>query len=245
LEAVNFERTMLTIRARLPRCGDSYTVMGQRQEPRKDVKIPVRIFGTDAYGKAFSANVSTLNVSRSGVCLSGVEVEIKPGETVGLTNGPNKARFTVKWVGGRGTPQQGQMGLLNLSPEKPLWDIVLPTPVVDEYGRQMQASDRRKNPRLKCTVSVELHPDGQSAPIWGKAADLSLGGCFVEMPMPLNAGTKLKLGLWVRDEKLRLSGRVVSSRPGFGIGVQFVEVSPEDVERLKSYLQSITRMPAR
>lgn len=219
--------------------------MGQRREPRKEIKLTVRLFGTDVHGRPFSANLTTIDVSRSGVRVGGADIEIKPGEIVGLAQGANKGRFTVKWVGTAGSPRQGQIGLANLAPEKPLWDFLTPSPAIDEYGRNAQASDRRKYPRLKCTLSVELHPEGQTAPIWGKAADLSLGGCFVEMPIPLNAGTKLKIGLWIGEQKLRLVGKVVSSRPGFGIGIQFLEVSADDTERLRNYLQSMTRIHSR
>src|SRR5438876_1138219 len=45
--------------------------------------------------------------------------------------------------------------------------------------------------------SVELHPQGETSRIWGKATDLSLGGCFVEMPIPLKQGTTIKMALRV------------------------------------------------
>jgi len=40
-----------------------------------------------------------------------------------------------------------------------------------------------------------------------------------------------------------VGAKVASSRPGFGIGVQFSEISEEDVARLKDYLKSMTRIP--
>lgn len=217
--------------------------MGQRREPRKDLTVPVRIFGTDANGRPFSENVSTLNISRQGAKLSGLQAKIKSGEIVGLAYGTIKGRFCVKWTGAVGTPSQGQAGVQNIAPEKPFWDFPLPGPGLDEYGRASRGSERRSHPRLKCVNSVELYPEGDSAKVWGKASDLSLGGCFVEMPMPLKEGTKLKVVLWVKDEKLLAKGKVVSSRPGFGIGIQFSELTPEDTARLKQFLQSITRLP--
>lgn len=217
--------------------------MGQRREPRKDVKVSVRIFGTDAEGRPFSENVSTFNVSREGAGVSGVTAQVKVGEIIGLTYGKNKGRFSVKWAGQYGTPQAGRVGLINLSPDKPLWDFALPTPSFDEFGRQAMGLERRKHTRLKCVNSVELHPGGAAAPIWGKASDLSVGGCFVEMPIPLAVDTKLKIGLWIKETKLWATAKVVNSRPGFGIGIQFSEISPEDSERLKQYLQSMTRIP--
>lgn len=217
--------------------------MGQRREPRKDQTVPVRIFGTDVYGKPFSENISTLNVSREGAKLSGVKAEIKPGEIIGLTYGKNKARFCVKWVGQPGTPQQGQIGISNATSGTSIWDFPLPTPGIDEFGRHTRGVERRRHPRLKCVNSVELHSTGTGAPIWGKAVELSMGGCFVEMPIPLKVGTKLKMGLWIQDNKLWIEGKVMNSRPGFGIGVQFEELSPEDTTRLQQFLRSITRIP--
>jgi len=217
--------------------------MGQRREARKDVAVSVRIFGTDASGRPFSENVSTIEVSREGARLGGVRAELKAGETIGLTYKNNKGRFHVRWVGLPGTASAGQVGLQMVPSERSLWDFPLPAPGIDEFGRHAKGSERRKHPRLKCMNSAELFPEGEEAKIWGKAVDLSLGGCFIEMPIPLREGTKLKMGLWVKEEKLKLSAKVVSSRPGFGVGVQFTEISPEDTAKLQTFLRSITRIP--
>jgi len=217
--------------------------MGQRREPRKEIALPVRIFGTDTSGKMFSENVSTVDVSREGAKLTGVQAEIKPGEIIGMTYKQTKGRFTVKWVGQPGTPQQGQIGLLSLSPDRPIWDFPLAGPGFDEHRRHSKATERRKHPRLKCINSAELHPNNQTAPIWGKAVDLSMGGCYIEMPIPLPEGTKLKLAIWIKEVKLWAQGKVVSSRPGFGIGIEFTEISAEDTERLKQFIQSNRWLP--
>jgi hypothetical protein len=216
--------------------------MGQRREPRTESKLPVRIFGSDANGRIFSENVFTIDISRSGAKLTGVQAQIKPGEIIGLTHGQNKSRFTVKWVGQPNTPKSGQIGVVNLTPEKSIWNVPLPEARIDPYRAQMTGSDRRRHPRMKSMNSVQLHPEGQAAPIWGKAADLSTGGCFVEMSIPLPIGTKLKIGLWLKDNKLLLQGKVVNSRPGFGIGVQFIEVPEADAENLRGFLSSITQV---
>jgi hypothetical protein len=215
--------------------------MGQRREPRKDLQVPVRVFGTDMHGKPFSENLNTQNVSTRGVRIGGLQASVKAGEIIGMTYGAQKSRFTVRWVGSNSST--GQLGLENVSPEKPFWDFPLPGPGIDEYGRHSRGTERRKHPRLKCLNSIELYPEGEGSKLWGKAVDLSMGGCFVEMSMPLREHTKLKIILWVRDEKLALQGKVVGSRPGFGVGIQFSEISPDDALRLRQFLQSITRLP--
>src|SRR5208337_5394678 len=107
--------------------------MGRRSEPRKDARVPVRIFGTDSTGSVFSHKAITVNVSRNGVELAGVQSHLALDEIIGLTYGNNKVHFRVKWVGAPGTAKAGHVGLLNISPEKPLWDFALDPASPDYY----------------------------------------------------------------------------------------------------------------
>lgn len=209
--------------------------MGKRQEPRKLVQVPVRIFGTDQQGRIFSENVMTIDVSHSGVKLAGVRAKVNVDEIVGLTYGRNKVHFRVKWIGQPGTPFDGQIGLQNLTPDRPLWDFALPHLTLDSF-RIESLGDRRKSLRVKCDVPVELRPEGEPT-MWGKATDLSLGGCFVEMPIPLKLDQKFEISLWLSGTKLRLKASVASTAPGFGIGVRFTEVVAADLEFLDRHLQ--------
>jgi hypothetical protein len=214
--------------------------MGKRREPRKEIVVPVRIFGTDSSGQIFSEKVNTVNVSRNGVELSGVRARPKEQEIVGLTYGQTKAHFRVQWVGPPGTPKAGHVGLLNLSPEKALWDFPLPSPTFD--GSPRDSHDRRRFPRLKSVNSVELYPSGQNSPIRARTGDIGMGGCFVEMSNPLPVGTVLRLALWVDQTKLWIEGKIVSMAPGFGNGIAFTGLSELGQNQLKQFLDSITRI---
>jgi len=214
--------------------------MGKRREPRKEIKVPVRIFGTDSGGQIFSEKVFTQNVSQQGVELSGVQAQPKVDEIVGVTYGQTKAHFRVKWIGQRGSAQAGQMGLLNLSPEKSFWDFPLPPPGFDGSVRDLR--DRRTSPRVKCASSVEVYPTGETAPIRTRIADLSLGGCFLEMPNPIPKGAQIKIALWVKDFKIWANAEVVTSTPGFGIGVKFTEITEQDRNQLRQFLESMVRI---
>ncbi|HKW17420.1 MAG TPA: PilZ domain-containing protein [Terriglobales bacterium] len=213
--------------------------MGNRREPRKTVAVPVRIFGTDRDGKVFSENVQTIDVSRSGVKLGGVKAILNLDEIIGLSYGKNKVHFRLKWTCHAGTAGQN-VGLLNLSPEKPLWDFPLPTGEVDDFLQQRNG-ERRRWPRVKCSISVEIRPSGQPV-IWGKASDLSEGGCFVEMPVPLPLGSRFAIAVWLQETKLPLEGRVVSVAPGFGNGVCFLNVPPASQEHLRRFVERIIPM---
>src|SRR6266849_10124064 len=150
--------------------------MGNRREPRKAVEVSVRIFGTDRGGRIFSEKMTTVDVSHNGAKVKGVKTDLKLDEIIGLTRGKSKVHFRVKWVGEAGSPSEGQIGLLNLTPEKPLWDFDLPSGASDNFS--FATKNRRRYTRVKCSISVEIHP-AEGPVIWGKASDLSEGGCFV------------------------------------------------------------------
>ena len=216
--------------------------MGTRREPRVPARLPVRIFGTDANGRRFSEDVHTADISRYGARLKGVLAQLRVGEIVGLTHGASKGRFVVQWAGQPGTPQAGQVGLFNNAPEKWTWETPLPPAYIDNYSGTARATqERRKYPRFKSVNSVQVQSQGQSAPIWGKTVDLSEGGCFIEMPIPLDKGSRVKLTLWVKESKLFATGNIISSRPGFGNGVQFTEMSALDSQKLTEFLHSLVQ----
>ncbi len=207
--------------------------MGRRREPRKEIQVPVRIFGTDSSGQVFSAKATTVNVSQQGVELSGVECRLKVDETIGLTYGKNKVNFRVKWVGQPGTPKAGHVGLLSASPDKPLWDFPLPPAVLDNF--RVQFAEQRKHPRFKCQNSVEIHTQA-GASFWATIADLSVGGCYIEMAIPLQPGNKVRVAIWLGDTKVWADSEVAYSTPGCGVGLRFLRLAESDQERIRQFL---------
>lgn len=214
--------------------------MGEDREARKEVKLAVRIFGTDAGGRVFSENVYTANISRQGAELAGVQAQLKVDDIIGLAYGASKGRFRVRWVGRKNTADAGCLGLLNLAPDKVLWDVA--TPLEIEKGTWPNAPDRRGEPRVKCKCSVELYPDNQSAPIRSRTGDLSIGGCFIEMSIPLAKDSLVKVGVWLNETKIWTRAKVVTCTPGFGIGVKFIEISLPDKQKVRDFLQGMTRI---
>jgi hypothetical protein len=73
--------------------------------------------------------------------------------------------------------------------------------------------------------------------------DVSEGGCFVEMMIPLQPGTRMRISLWLKDNKVTAEGVVVHSRPAMGVGVRFTEMSRHDSEQLREFLKSTVRIP--
>jgi PilZ domain len=104
--------------------------------------------------------------------------------------------------------------------------------------------DRRRYPRMKCFVAIELNIDGSPAPVWGNLSNTSLGGCFVETVTPVQTGVKLEIGLWVANGKiwvkgLILNGIVTHSNPSFGVRIKFADLEPTERETLRQFLKFV------
>lgn len=105
-------------------------------------------------------------------------------------------------------------------------------------------SDRRRHPRIKCFVAVELRVDDAVSPIWGNLSNTSAGGCLVETAHPVKPGAKVEIGLWVPNGKIwvkgfALSGVVMRSGPANGIRVRFDSMSPGERDSLRQFLKFI------
>jgi hypothetical protein len=106
------------------------------------------------------------------------------------------------------------------------------------------STDRRKHPRIKCFIAVELRVDETQTPIWGNLANTSIGGCLVETATPVKPGAKVEIGLWVPNGKIWvkgfvLSGVVTSSRPTTGVRVRFDAMVPPERENLRQFLKFV------
>lgn len=210
--------------------------MGQRSEPRKDIQIPVRIFGTDSAGAVFSQKAVTVNISRTGVEIAGVESQIAVDEIIGLSYGTNRVHFRVRWVGKANSAKAGHLGLRNVSPGKPLWDFPLDTASQDPYKPGF--TERRQHPRYRCQNSIEIRIRN-GASFWGTVADLGIGGCYVEMAIPIEVSTKLTVALWFGQDKAWAEGEVAHRTPGFGIGIRFTKIADKDLDIIRQYLNTL------
>ena len=113
-------------------------------------------------------------------------------------------------------------------------DIFTPSP----------GQDRRRYPRLKCFIAVELRGEGSPEPIWGNLSNASAGGCYIETLSPVNDGTKLEIGLWANNGKvwvkgIVLSGVVVQSSPSFGVRVKYTDMDPQQRDTLRFFLKFV------
>ncbi len=120
--------------------------MVMRRERRVTVPISVRLWGLDRQGKVFSQSAKTLNIATSGARIFGVTAELERGYIVGLQCGNMRARFMVVWVGEKGSPREGQVGLRVA--ENGLWSVALPRAADADFAAWLAETYLQSEPAI-------------------------------------------------------------------------------------------------
>src|SRR6202167_4841816 len=108
-----------------------------------------------------------------------------------------------------------------------------------EKQKQPTQKDQRLHTRMKCRLTIELHPLPGGGPIFGNMIDLSLGGCYVETSAILPPGSNVKLVFSIDDGTLSTEGTVARIHPGSGVAIQFKEMSRESREKMYRILEFV------
>jgi hypothetical protein len=148
---------------------------------------------------------------------------------------------------GNGTAPAAQAGSTAIPKPVP---TPVPTPASDtppfepDVFSESWGEDRRRHPRIKCFVAVELRVDDAEAPIWGNLSNTSVGGCLVETASPVKSGAKVEIGLWVANGKIwvkgfALSGIVTRSGPTIGVRVRFAGMEAAERDSLRQFLKFV------
>ncbi len=103
--------------------------------------------------------------------------------------------------------------------------------------------DLRLTPRFQTRIFGVFRRDIDLDETEMLMTNLSLGGAFIRTETPAQPGTPVTLRVYLGDEEAPVSilGEVVWWRmPGHGdppgMGVRFVQVAPEDLEKVKAFL---------
>jgi hypothetical protein len=117
-------------------------------------------------------------------------------------------------------------------------------PFEPDLFRPNLADDRRRHPRMKCFVAVELRVDDADAPVWGNLSNTSMGGCQVETATMIGSGAKVEIGLWVASGKIwvkgmALTGVVTRSADVAGVRVRFDGMDPTEKDNLRQFLKYV------
>jgi uncharacterized protein (TIGR02266 family) len=103
-----------------------------------------------------------------------------------------------------------------------------------------QKGDRRKFPRVRLATQVE----SEAAVMLTYSRDVSRGGMFVETTTPLPTGSILTLRFNLDDQTSVVAKAVVTYQVRkFGMGVQFLDLTPESRKCIEDYVARNTVLP--
>jgi len=236
--------------------------MRRRHEERLAISLPVRVWGMDANGKAFSQTATTLDITRIGVRLGGLACALKHSEIVGMQHGTQKARFRVVWAGRPGGPEQGQAGLYCIESGKQIWGESLKciseaprigqresvpkqyVPFSGPVPSQQALDERRIDARFRCGGTAQALDQATGFSSWGRISDISASGCYVQTSDPIPSGATATVVLSFLGASIRCTAEVRTSHPAVGMGLSFLDMAPEDHQRLYRLLERVPGAPA-
>lgn len=99
--------------------------------------------------------------------------------------------------------------------------------------------ERRRYPRIKAKIPVELLPVGAGVPMRTATDEISLCGCYIESIFTMDIGTKLQITFSLDETKTSAVGVIATNYPQVGNGIDFVNMSPEDRLRLHTFISQL------
>jgi hypothetical protein len=211
-----------------------------------EISLDVKVWGLDLYGKPFVQHARTVNATSVGARLIGIDC-VREGEVISMQHGEQKSRCKVVWVG-HDAARARQIGVRCAEPGKTLFgaslrQAALPSsldktataapPRAARSTMSGSTGTRRSQQRFHCTGGVEMRRNEGAPPVFGNLSDISLTGCYVETVSSLPVGTELLFMIRVRETVLRGRAQIKTSHHAVGIGLVFLHMSAEDLQKLE------------
>ena len=112
-----------------------------------------------------------------------------------------------------------------------------------EVGKLGVDGNRRGERRFACKLGAELYRAGSSVPNRCTLSDVSEGGCYVEMPSPLDGQPSVEIVVRTAEMRVKIRGEVQAVHPGFGMGVRFTFESADEREEVLRLLALLAAGP--
>jgi hypothetical protein len=208
--------------------------MDHNLEPIIGPILPMRIWGTDVHGSIFRQSVNARDVSETGALLDGLKQKMHLGDLLGVEYDNHKAHARITGIGEATSSQSVLCSVQLLENATCPWKGALPKTA---YEGPPPPKERRRHERYRVPVGLEIRPLSD-VPMYVCAADVSAGGCYVETILPMKKGTEMQLTIWLESGRIVSKGIVRTSDISVGMGIEFVGMTPAEVDLLQQFLQA-------
>ena len=205
-------------------------------------------------GRSTRQNAYTLDVSRKGARLAGVTGLTDPGQLIAVRRKTSEARFRVVWIGQPRTPQEGQIGVECVDPDKVIWDVDFANVHEDfeDLGTAKPAEGLgSKSSSARATKLTEFPCPG-TAKVWTEGLDfeevesrltaIDWSGCRLEGDgLPFDRPLLLQLS--IGETQLTLKGyRCRNDRPSTA-RIEFTQIRRGDRHLLEGLIRRLSAQP--
>src|SRR2546427_4622895 len=96
--------------------------------------------------------------------------------------------------------------------------------------------EQRAKPRIN--ICLEAYWDGRSGNYSARTTDLSEDGCYIDSLGDVTVGEILGFEIQLpAGEWLYLEGEVMHAKPSLGFGIRFIDLDPEQVEKIRGVIE--------
>jgi PilZ domain len=100
--------------------------------------------------------------------------------------------------------------------------------------------ERRVHPRYHFTAAVEALDQNHRTRMNARTSDIGLGGCYIDTFCPFPLKTAVKVRLSSEKNSFVAAAKVVSSKIGMGMGLQFTDIDPQQLPVLQKWIGEVS-----
>jgi hypothetical protein len=100
--------------------------------------------------------------------------------------------------------------------------------------------EHREVPRFSFIAHIELREPRTDMRIVGRISEISRKGCYVDVLVTLPQGTDLNMRITCDQGAFETKSKIVYVQEGMGMGVRFVDIAPDQLKILDSWLAQLS-----
>lgn len=104
-----------------------------------------------------------------------------------------------------------------------------------------QLRERRSGPRFSLIAAAEIVEPVSGVRISGRISEISRKGCYLDILNGLPVGTRLRLIISRDQGAFSTDAKIIYVQPGMGMGILFLDVTPDQMKVLDSWLAELQR----